>query len=468
MIEWLAIGLPGAVLGIGIGYLIWARALFALRARHDALDADHRKAATDLAAAHARAEARDRDSTDLAHERGERERLSKELAALEAGAAARERSMAEQREQLVATGAALKAQFEELAAAALRGTQAHFLEVAEETMKRHRTAADAELARSKADLTALLAPVGDTLTRYEAGLKAVETAREQAYGGLRDQIEAMRVETVAVRGETAKLANVLRASPKARGRWGEMALRNVLERAGLTEHCDFAREVSVDTGDGRLRPDVVVRLPGGRSLIIDAKCAFNAYEDAANAPDEGERLVHLKAHAGAMRRHAEALSRKAYWDQFPDAPDYVVMFVSGEQFLSAAFETDPALWEDAFEKRVLLAGPMHLVGIARTVAAVWRQEKLARDAASIGIAGRELYERVATMGEHIRKLGAGIRSAVDNYNGFVGSLEGKVLPKARAIRALNIEPPKSELADLAPIETVPRQLSAPEFQQAAE
>lgn len=452
--EWIVGILAGALLGLALGYALWAAALTRARQAHTAALATHAQTSLTLATREAELAAERARADQLAQVRDERDRIAGELAALTAGSAAREAALG-------AREADLKAQFDSLAQAALQGAQARFEELAGTALAQHRAAADTGLKE-------LLTPVADTLKRYEEGLRGIETARVEAYGGIAAQVEAMRVETLATRGETQKLANVLRASPKARGRWGEMALRNVLERAGLSEHCDFAREVSVSGEDGRLRPDVIVRMPGGRQLIVDAKCAFNAYEDAANAPDDDARAQHLKSHAAAMRRHAEQLGRKAYWDQFAHAPDYVVMFVSGEQFLSAAMEADAALWEDAFERRVLMAGPMHLVGIARTVAAVWRQERLQQEAAEIGAAARELYERLATMGEHVRKLGAGLKSSVDNYNAFVGSLEGKVLPKARAIRAMNIEPPKGELPELPPIEQVPRALSAPELTLAAE
>lgn len=449
MVEAVIGALAGILLGLATGYALWATALSRSRQAHTAALATHAQASVALATREAELAAERTRADSLATVRHERDGLARELAALTAGSAAREVALG-------AREADLRQQFDSLAQAALQGAQARFEALSAAALAQHRAAADTGLKE-------LLTPVADTLKRYEEGLKGIETAREQAYGGIAAQIEAMRLETVETRGETRKLANVLRASPKARGRWGEMALRNVLERAGLSEHCDFAREVSVSGEDGRLRPDVIVRLPGGRQLIVDAKCAFNAYEDAANAPDEDTRAAHLKAHAQSMRRHAEQLGRKAYWDQFDDAPDYVVMFVSGEQFLSAAMEADALLWEDAFEKRVLMAGPMHLVGIARTVAAVWRQERVQREAAEIGAAARELYERLATMGEHVRKLGAGLKSSVDNYNAFVGSLETKVIPKARAIRAMNIEPPKSEIPDLAPLEAIPRAVTREEL-----
>jgi DNA recombination protein RmuC len=266
----------------------------------------------------------------------------------------------------------------------------------------------------------------------------------------------MRSGTERVSAEAAKLVNALRNAPKARGRWGEQQLRNVLESCGLSEHCDFATEVSISSEEGRLRPDVVVRVPGGQSLVIDAKVSLNAYQDAFGAVDEAERAAHLATHATAIRVHVNTLGAKAYWSQFPDAPDYVVMFIPGEHFLTAALEQDPTLWDYAFDRKVLLATPTNLIAIARTVAAVWRQEKLAKEARQIGELGKELYERLAKAADDMRKVGNGLSSAVNNYNSFVASFEGRSLVTARKFRELNIEPTKREIEVLEPVEALPR------------
>jgi DNA recombination protein RmuC len=260
-----------------------------------------------------------------------------------------------------------------------------------------------------------------------------------------------------VSAEAAKLVNALRNAPKARGRWGEQQLRNVLETCGLSEHCDFATEVSVMDADGaRLRPDVVVRVPGGQSLVIDAKVSLNEYQDAFGAVDETAREAHLMAHSNAIRAHVNALGAKAYWTQFEDAPDYVVMFIPGEHFLTAALEQDPTLWDYAFDKRVLLATPTNLIAIARTVAAVWRQERLAKEARQIGELGKELYERLAKAADDLRKVGSGLSTAVNNYNSFVASFETRSLVTARKFRELNIEPGRRDIDVLAPVEALPR------------
>ncbi|RYD90353.1 MAG: DNA recombination protein RmuC, partial [Sphingomonadales bacterium] len=253
----------------------------------------------------------------------------------------------------------LESRFAELAGRILGETQKNFLERADQ---RFAQAGESNEAKMKA----LLAPVHETLKRYEEGLTSVEKERVGSYQALREAVQLLHAGHTQVRDETAKLVNALRASPKARGRWGEQSLKNVLEQAGLSQHADFQMEVSVNTDDGRLRPDVIVRLPGGRKLVIDAKCSLNAFLDASEAHDDVTRTAHLKAHAAAIRNHALQLGSKNYWEQFGDAADYVILYIPGEHFLTAALEQDDGLWEWAFERRVLLATPTNLVAIART------------------------------------------------------------------------------------------------------
>ena len=230
-------------------------------------------------------------------------------------------------------------------------------------------------------------------------------------------------------------------------------LRNALESCGLSEHADFQTEVSVAGEDGgRLRPDVIINIPGGQSLVIDAKVSLNAYQDAFGAADDAGKLVALGAHANAMRAHVNGLGNKAYWNQFEDAPDYVIMFVPGEHFLSAALEHDPTLWDFAFDKRVLLATPTNLIAIARTVSAVWRQEKLAKEARQIGELGKELYDRLAKALGDLRVVGSGLNTAVKNFNTFANSLETRALVSARKLRDLNIEPGAREIESIPPVE----------------
>lgn len=344
------------------------------------------------------------------------------------------------------SGDAMTARFGQLAGQALEAAQRQFLERADARFRQSEESAGQSLK-------ALLHPVSERLQRYEEGVARVEAERRDAFGNLTGLIESMRVGQEKVSSEAAKLVNSLRNAPKARGRWGEQQLRNVLEICGLAEHTDFRTEVSVVGDDGaRLRPDAVIRVPGGRDLVVDAKVSLNAYQDAFAAVDEEERARGLVAHAAAMRAHVSGLGAKAYWSQFVDAPDYVVMFVPGEHFVSAALEHDPTLWDFAFERKVLLATPTNLVAIARTVAGVWRQEKLAKEARQIGALGKELYDRLAKAMGDLKTVGSGLNTAVKNYNQFVSSMDSRALVTARKLKDLNIEPGIREIEDVPQVE----------------
>ncbi len=376
--------------------------------------------------------------------------LSSRHAASVAAQEERERAFEERLAEINAAKEALGAQFAEVGGKLLESAQKQFLERADQRFRESE-------ATSGNNLKALLQPVHERLQKYEETVSKVESERKDAFGLLTGHIEAMKSGTERVSAEAAKLVNALRNAPKARGRWGEQQLRNVLESCGLSEHADFATEVSHTDDEGaRMRPDVIVRVPGGQSLVIDAKVSLNAYQDAFGAVDESERALHLVTHAGAIRNHVNTLGAKAYWNQFPDAPDYVVMFIPGEHFLSAALEQDSTLWDYAFDKRVLLATPTNLIAIARTVAAVWRQEKLAKEARQIGELGKELYDRLAKAASDLRKVGSGLTSAVNNYNSFVSSFESRSLVTARKFRELNIEPSAREIEAVPPVEALAR------------
>jgi DNA recombination protein RmuC len=261
-----------------------------------------------------------------------------------------------------------------------------------------------------------------------------------------------------VRDETRHLVNALRASPKARGRWGEQSLKNVLEQAGLSQFADFQTEVTIAGQDGRLRPDVIVRLPGDRKLVIDAKCSLNAYLDACDEVDDAKREDCFRAHVASMRNHVQQLGSKAYWAQFDDAADYVIMYIPGEHFLVAALEQDSTLWDWAFERRVLLATPTNLVAVAKTVASIWRQEKLAEAAQEIASLGKELHSRLATMNEHMTRVGKNLTTANLAYNQMVGSYESQVLTQAKRFETLGAGSAKS--LDSPPmVEIAPRPLT---------
>ncbi len=400
------------------------------------------------AVAEERGRAAEQLRADLAAATGERDAAIRELATLQADA----RNFEARMKELMEAKEALTAQFHEVGAKLLSEAQRQFLERAD---ARFNQAGE----KSEAQLKALLQPVEATLKRYEEGLKEVEKSRVDQYAGLREQVQLLHAGHLQVRDETRNLVNALRASPKARGRWGEQSLRNVLEQAGLSPYADFQSEVSVDTEDGRLRPDVIVRLPGGRKLIIDAKCSLNAWLDANDEIDDAQRAAHLKAHASSIRNHAQQLGSKNYWEQFGDAADYVVMYIPGEHFLTAALEQDDNLWSWAFERRVLLATPTNLVAIARTVSSVWRQEKIAEEAAEIARLGKELHSRLATMGGHVARMGRNLELATGAYNAFVGSLESQVLTQARRFETLEVAGGTKEIEALPVVEAAPRPLT---------
>jgi DNA recombination protein RmuC len=385
---------------------------------------------------------KERDQARAAHDAA-----SRELVALQADARhfeQRMKDLAESREALIA-------QFRAVGDQLLEKAHKDFLEKAGERF----TAAD---KASETKLKELLAPVETTLKRYEEGLQRVEKERVDHYAGLKAVVEQVRDGQGRVRDETRNLVNALRSSPKARGRWGEQSLRNVLTQAGLAEGVDFAMEVSVTTEDGRLRPDVIVNLPSNRKLVIDAKCSLNAYLEACEEVDDEKRLACFQAHVASMRTHVQQLGSKAYWAQFGDSADYVVMYIPGEHFLTAALEQDPGLWEWAFERRVLLATPTNLVAIARTVATVWKQEKLAAEAGKIAELGKELHSRLATMAEHVSSVGINLSRMNNAYNKMVGSLESQVFTQARRFEELGAGSAK-DIAEPPIVEASPRPLT---------
>ncbi len=376
----------------------------------------------------------------MTEERDANRSAASELAILRAAQEERERSFEQQIEALREAKESLSAQFHEIGGKLLGEARKAFLEQAGEKF------------------TQAVTPVEALLKSYEEKLQTVEKERVDHYAGLREAVELVRTGQGQVRDETRNLVNALRSSPKARGRWGEQSLRNVLEQAGLSPYADFRTEVSVDTEDGRLRPDVIVRLPGGRKLIIDAKCSLNAYLDACEEVDEDKRRRCLRAHVASIRNHAQQLGSKAYWAQFGDAADYVVMYIPGEHFLTAALEQDDGLWEWAFERRVLLATPTNLVAIARTVASVWRQETLERSRREIASLGKELHSRLATMAEHMGRMGKNLATANTAYNQMVGSFESQVFTQARRFEALGAGGAK-EIESPPMVEASPRPLT---------
>ena len=438
--------------GAALGWLLGSRPAADLRSRLAASEGEARElddrfkaAIRDLAGASERAERVDSLTDELASTRQSREALSGELATLRANAA----NFEEQKRLLLTAQEGLKKEFENAGAKVLAQAREQMM-----TEAQQRFAHSEE--KSAERLKALLAPVDQRLKSYEEQVQALEKNRVDAFGQLAGLIQSVRDGQEAVKTEAARLGNSLTNAPKARGRWGERALQNVLEQCGLSEHTDFSLEHSMDTDEGRLRPDAIVHVPGQKKLVIDAKVSLNAYQAAFECSDDVERKRHLDLHARSMRGHIQTLGAKGYQSQFEEAPDYVVMFVPGEHFVAAALENDPELWDFAFHNKVLLATPTNLVAIARTVAMVWRQDALANEAREIGRIGTEIYDRIATASEHLRRVGGGLESAVNNYNKFVGSFERNVVTSAKRLRDKGIEIGKREIEDVPQIEAAPR------------
>jgi DNA recombination protein RmuC len=310
-------------------------------------------------------------------------------------------------------------------------------------------------------LSRLLAPLQDTIHRYERRVVELEADRVDAYAELRTEVRQMQKVSTALSTSTGQLVAALRA-PQVRGRWGEQQLRRIVEAAGMLPHCDFAEQVTVASDDGGvLRPDLVVRLAGDRHVVVDAKAPLDAYLTALEARDDRARDAHLDLHAKHLRAHVDQLSAKSYWTAFDSAPEFVVLFVPADPFLDAALQRDPALLEHAFARNVVVATPATLIALLRTVAYAWRQEALSRNAIQVHALGRELYGRLSTMAAHLTKLGASLGTAVGAYNKLVGSLESRVLVTARKFADLGVSDDPLDPPDQ--IELTPRQLQSPEL-----
>jgi DNA recombination protein RmuC len=356
--------------------------------------------------------------------------------------------------------------FKVLSADALTRNNQSFLELARTTLEAQQQAA---LAASKFDLDKrqlaigeLVAPVKISLDKFELQIQGIEKTRIDAYATLSEQVRQMSEAQLSLRNETSNLVKALRA-PQTRGRWGELQLKRVVEMAGMVDHCDFFEQESTTTEEGRLRPDLIVRLPGGKNIVVDAKAPLAAYLEALESGDEDEKRRKLADHARQVRDHLKKLGQKAYWEQFQPSPDFVVLFLPGEMFYSAALEADPSLIEAGVDARVILATPTTLIALLRAVAYGWTQQALTENAERISALGRELYERIAVLGDHWAGVGKNLNEAVGAYNKSVASLESRVLVTARRFRELKVASEDRDIRMLNPVETQTRSVQAAEL-----
>jgi DNA recombination protein RmuC len=352
--------------------------------------------------------------------------------------------------------------FASLAAEALQRNNAGFLQLADEAFKRHQEGAVTDLEKREKAIENLVKPVKESLDKFEVKVQEIENARVGAYANITTQVNGLLQSQKDLRSETANLVSALK-TPRVRGRWGEIQLRRVVELAGMINHCDFLEQPSVTTEGGRLRPDLIIRLPGNNMIVVDAKSPLDQYLLAMDATDDGTRHTHLSQYALQIRGHMSALSNKAYWEQFKPAPEFVFMFLPGESFYSAALEADPGLIEGNSSQRVILATPTTLIALLKAVSYGWRQERLAEDAEKIGQLGKELYERVSVLGTHFAGVGSSLRAAIEKYNDAAGTLESRVLVTARRFKDLPITPTDKEVSAPSQIDTVSRQLQSPEL-----
>jgi DNA recombination protein RmuC len=396
------------------------------------------------------------------HEAAELQRGLREAemakAAAEAHGQQLQLGLEEQRAVLKQAEAALANVFKSLAADALSHNNQQFLTLAKENLGALEARALADLDTRQKAIEGVVVPVKESLERMDQQLRTIETSRGQAYGALAAQLESLVQTQTALRSETANLVKALR-SPTVRGRWGEIQLKRVVEMAGMLQHCDFFEQQTYQGPEGKLRPDLRVLLPGGKNIIVDAKAPLQAYLDSLEAPTDEIRLARLKDHARQVREHMAKLAEKSYWEYLKPTPEFVVLFLPGETFFSAALEQDASLIEQGVEQRVILATPTTLIALLRAVAYGWRQEQLAENAQRISELGRELYDRLASTAVHISGLGAALKSCVEKYNRATGALESRVMPAARRFKELGVSA-KIEIAPLTPVETVPRELSS--------
>lgn len=346
--------------------------------------------------------------------------------------------------------------FQALSSEALQKNNQSFLDLAKQTLATYQEGAKGDLDKRQQAIGELIAPMKASLEKFEQQVQGVEKQRVEAYATLTEQVKALTESQTGLRTETANLVKALRA-PQTRGRWGEVQLKRVVEMAGMVDRCDFKEQENTDTDEGRLRPDMVVNLPGGKTVVVDAKAPLMAYLEALETQDPDQAKLHMKTHARQVKDHLTMLGRKAYWEQFQPSPEFVVLFLPGEAFYSAALEADPALIEYGVEQKVILATPTTLIAVLKAVAYGWKQEALAENAHRISALGKELFERLCVVADAWGDVGRHIENSVKAYNKSVSSLESRLFVTARKFKELGVGSEDKELKELNPIESLPRE-----------
>ena len=457
MLIGLIVGLVGGVvLGVVVGLLLRAGQVTAASTAEARL-ADALETNRALSADHLRLQSqRDQQNHQMISLQAEVSHLTTELDHQRQSASERAAGMAETRQQLAG-------EFARLSTLALQQNNEQFLQLADTKLNETRQAAEGDLAKRQEAIEHLLKPIGEQLGKYEEGMHRLEIERQRAYTTLTEQMKHLSTSHDQLQKETRNLVTALR-SPQTRGQWGELQLRRVVEMAGMLEHCDFDQQVTTDADGGRMRPDMVVHLPGGKNVAVDAKVPMQAFLDANEADDESLRRTHLASHGRQMKAHVDALAKKEYWKRVDPSPEFVVAFVPGDPLLTAALEHEPGLMEYAVANHVLLATPTSLIALLRAVAYGWQQDSLAENARQIQQDGAQLYERLSILGEHFSGVGKGLDSAVAAYNRAVGSLEGRVLVTARRFADKGVVGAgEKELPHPAQVDAITRSLQSPEL-----
>ena len=421
----------GAIIGAAISWFVFRSK--ANRSYEDG-KAD---SATAIATLNERLTAKDRELQKLQgaldRETAERARVNDETSTLKAQLAAEQRGARERDESFRQATTELTDRFKALSRDALKDNNQEFLNLARATLEKFQATAKGDLDQRQQAIDQLVKPLKESLEKVDGKIGEIERSRAGAYAELREQVRALATSQLQLQAETGNLVKALR-TPHIRGRWGEIQLRRVVELAGMVQYCDFTEQETITNEDGRMRPDVIVRLPGNRTIVVDAKVPFEAFYESISTPDDGIRIDRLKEHARLVRAHIGALSRKSYWEAVQPTPEFVLLFLPGENFYSAALEQDPKLIEDGINQRVIIATPTTLIALLKAISYGWQQEQRAANADEVGKLGKELYDRLRTFLTHLSDIGKNLDRALESYNRGVGSLEARVLVTARKFK----------------------------------